>query len=175
MKAIKRSLLLLLCMLPLFLYSQKVIVVSCPDIDLGSLLFTNLKEKYQIKIEGDIEDTLLLIEQLLTLENDIRINCIPIMGYCSTCSTLYTGDNELYSIQVSALFHISYLINKGFQNSPYPVLINRETRKEETIYGEGIRTAFKLYKEWLLYAKEKGLNVARANSPLANSCINWYQ
>lgn len=122
-------------------------------------------------------DTLSLIYDLLSFEGDISICALPIMCYNPHNSDIYMGNSRCYSIQLEALFMINQLyLDEPFYYSPYPVIMDIQSGKDETIDGVLVEKAFKAYKEWFEEIKELGLNAARKENlrPFDNTNLIWY-
>lgn len=102
------------------------------------------------------------LEELLDFQNDTSLSSLPIIGYDPTRSQIYTGDTNRYSIQVEALFVINLLFfSPQYSYSSFPVIVNNETKKLETISGPGISKAYDAYRLWLNEIKKIGWDKAR--------------
>jgi hypothetical protein len=137
----------------------------------------NIAYPLVIKSEENI-DTIRLIEDLLSFEGDTSICVIPIRCYDPKLSQVYMGNLKDYSIQTEALFLINQLyFDKPFHYSPYPILKNIESSKEESIDGEIIKLAYTAYKQWFVNVKKVGLKEAKKQDidPLGGYPIKWYK
>ena len=137
----------------------------------------NIAYPIVIKSEERI-DTINLIGDLLSFEGDTCICVLPIRCYNPKLSQVYMGNLKDYSIQVEALFLINQLyFDKPFYYSPYPILKNKESNKEESIDGELIKMAYKAYKQWFEKVKAVGFKEAKRQNidPLGGYPLKWYK
>ena len=130
---------------------------------------SNISDKYFIELPIEFSDTLDIVKSLLYLEGDARLLCFSITNHSVIASKLYTERNDL-SIQVFALYLIWQLIFDDFDNCPYPVLLNVNTKETETISGLIVKDAFVFYKKWF----EENKNNLRNKKPLDNTYIKWW-
>jgi len=122
------------------------------------------------------KEKLKMIKELLAFKNDKRVCAYPVANYNPLLSTVYSGGNTKYSIQLEALFLINQIILiKPFNYSPMPVLIDNKTKKEGAIKGEIIDEAYKGYEKWLKEVEVKGLGYLLENRiyPLNDSEVSW--
>ena len=156
----------------LSLFAQPIFkVVESPRFELHKTLKTSEVQKYfRIQFTGNNSsilypfkvshgkfDTLRAIKELLSLEEDVRLCSFPIVCYNPKRSQIYLGTPKDYSIQVEALFIINQIILQDpFDYSSYPILVDKNTKKESSISGSIIKKAFEAYKQW--YRKIQYLN-----------------
>ncbi|MGY6648893.1 hypothetical protein [Wenyingzhuangia sp. IMCC45574] len=122
------------------------------------------------------EEKLQMIEELLSFKDDYRICSNAISNYNPKLSKIYRGKAKDYSIQLEALFLINQIFfDTPFNYSPIPVLIDRETKKEETIKGQIIEKAYQNYEKWFENIRKIGFDKARKEKvyPLSKSKISW--
>ncbi|NIG56499.1 hypothetical protein [Chitinophaga sp. Cy-1792] len=122
-------------------------------------------------------DSMRAIAELLTFQGDTRICTLPVVGHNMFSSQLYMGKLENYSIQVEALFLINQLVlERPFNYSDYPVLVDKASGKEATISGDIIDRAFEAYRNWYALISKVGLEKIRANNiyPLDGTNLKWH-
>jgi hypothetical protein len=132
---------------------------------------------YPINVSDYSEkEKLQMIKELLSFKDDYRICSNPVTNYNSKLSQIYRGKSKDYSIQLEALFLINQIFfNNPFNYSPMPVLVDRETKKEETIKGQVIEEAYRNYKKWFKNVSEIGFEKAKKEKiyPLTDSKVSW--
>lgn len=130
--------------------------------------FKNYREEEKIK----------MIQELLQYEGDTSLCAVKVNCYNPNRSQIVPKNSEYYSLQVEALFIINHIIfTDPYTYSAYPILRDKNGQNIETINGELIRTAFKLYKKWFEKVKITGLTKAikEKRLPLNDaSSIFWY-
>lgn len=126
----------------------------------------NLAEKYYINISNVINDTVQIISELLKLEGDERLLCIPITCNSDISSTFFTQKVEL-SVQVYALYLIWGFYFDYRTTAAWPVLTKHG--RNATIKGDIIRDAFKSYQIWF----RSNMHKLNQKKPLDYSDVTW--
>ena len=170
-------LLLIICLFcTINLKAQSIRVIKCNTENITSLpqyLFmkskidstNNLKEYYRIEIL-DSSDTIQLVNDLLKLEGDTRLLCMPILCNSDVSSSLYMGKQEL-SVQVYALYLIWGLYFDYKATAGWAVLT--ENGQQETVKGEIVKQAFTSYKKWF----KNNSSDLKKNKPLDYCNVRW--
>jgi hypothetical protein len=130
---------------------------------------STFSDKYFIEIPVEFSDTSGVVKSLLELEGDDRLLCFPVTTHSVIASKLYSGKKDL-SVQVFALYLIWQLVFNDFDNCPYPVLLNNNTREAETVSGSIVKDAFVFYKKWF----EENANNLKNKNPFDNTYIKWW-
>ena len=80
---------------------------------------------------------------------------------------------EPTSLEVAALYYITYMVYQRWDYAAAPYLVDRKGRLNTS---RSVNEAYKAYKIWFERVKEMGLEEARKRSPnpLANSSVRWY-
>lgn len=78
------------------------------------------------------------------------------------------------SVEVAALYYISYLFYQKWDHSDAPFLITQRNSKLNS--DRAVSKAYKAYKKWFAKVREIGLEEARRQKldPLAGSGVAWY-
>ncbi|MBD8388706.1 hypothetical protein [Dysgonomonas sp. BGC7] len=123
-------------------------------------------EKYYIHLPQIFKDTIQIISELLELEGDDRLLCIPITCNSDISSTFFTGKNEL-SVQVYALYLIWGIYFDYRTTAAWPVLT--KDGYKATINGEIVKEAFESYRIWF---RENKSNLNK-RKPLDYCNVQW--
>lgn len=77
------------------------------------------------------------------------------------------------TVEVAALYYISYLYHKEWRHAQAMVLMDSEGKKNTQ---KSIKTAYKAYQVWFEKVKEIGLERARQqnSTPLDGTDVSWY-
>ena len=77
------------------------------------------------------------------------------------------------TVEVAALFYISYLFYDNWQHADAPFLIDKNHKRNT---DKAVRDAFRAYKKWFTNVKALGLEDARKQKldPLTGSGVSWY-
>ncbi len=135
------------------------------------------EDKYYIYVSS-FNDTIQVIKELLNLEGDNRMLCIPVTSHSSTPSTSnFLDERESVSVQVYALYMIWGLFFDYEYNAAYPVLMEHPLRGKQAtlaaVSGKSVEEkAFALYRKWLKNGKGKTERL-RKNDPLEGSNVKW--
>lgn len=125
----------------------------------------------------DDRKKLMLIEALLTYENDTSHCCMKIIGYSLNgnegCKGVPKNVNR-FTIQIDALFMINRLVWPKLMElySCSPVLYDNNLKKEINSDPEKIKCVFGEYKKWYEECKSKG-SIARY-FPFNDGRYVWY-
>ena len=78
------------------------------------------------------------------------------------------------SVEVAALYYVSYLFYQKWDHADAPFLVNQRNRKLNS--DKTVSKAYKAYKKWFERVREIGLEEARKQKldPLADSGVEWY-
>lgn len=187
----------ILILIPLIFFTGSIVKSSTPYfyVQKVNTIDAGVRNAYKIKELGDssdlgnsypiflrkhysIADTLSMIEELLKFEGDARHCVVPIRCYNPAISQLYTRKEEHYSLQLEALFMINQLYFKEpFKFSPFPVLIDQNTREYSTVSGHILKLAYNSYRVWFKKVRKEGLDRARNENlePLTETSIAWWR
>lgn len=77
------------------------------------------------------------------------------------------------SVEVAALYYVSYIYHKNWRHAQAMVLVDAEGKKNTK---KSIKTAYKAYRAWFEKVKEIGLKKARQQNldPLDGTDVRWY-
>lgn len=78
------------------------------------------------------------------------------------------------SVEVAALYYVSYLFYQKWDHSDAPFLVNQRNSKLNS--DKVVSKAYKAYKKWFEKVREIGLEDARKQklAPLEGSGVRWY-
>jgi len=126
--------------------------------------------KYYINI-SDLKDTLQVVKELLELEGDTRVLCVPIR-HSRISSSLYSGVGKDLSVQVYALYIIWGLFFDYQYHAPFPVLSGRVDGEREKVTTSGplVEAAFTAYKKWF---EENQDNLRKEHPFVNNTKVGW--
>jgi hypothetical protein len=126
--------------------------------------FTYLSESIKIKA----------IEELLKFEEDTSLSEFEVTLYNTGYFKSEKPKQKLYNLQVDALFYINYLAlsSSALFYSPYPLLYDKERKKEIGTDYQEIKNVFDIYKNWLSKVKKCGF--ANYSYPLVDSKYVWF-
>ena len=118
-----------------------------------------------------------LIEQLLDgIENDTLVCAKPVEALSYRYRGRYNRNPEStsYNLQIEALILINYIAfsSDAINYSPFPVLINKKTKKEFTTTGRELNAVIKDYQKWFKKIKRNGFD--DYSFPLLNKNHEWY-
>lgn len=118
--------------------------------------------------EDNTEHSLFAIEYLLTLEGDSH----P-AEFSGATHVGANSPNVTCTVEVAALFYISYIFYKNWQHADGVALLafNKKLNDPETI-----KKAYSYYREWFALVKVIGIDQARELNigPLDNKDISWW-
>lgn len=109
------------------------------------------------------------VECLLKLKGNKSDSRFPYAGVSFSLSERIPSP----TVEVSALYYISYLYYQNFHHSRAMLLIDKEGYRNKE---SSIETAYKSYADWFEKIKKIGLKKARKQKldPLAGSGVSWY-
>lgn len=119
-------------------------------------------------------DKIRLINELFKYIDDTTICYVP----TTLLSNHYTGKNtplaKEYNLQIDALILINYIAfsSSAFIYSPYPLLYDKETKKEICCYSNELMAVIDIYKKWVKKINEKGF--IDYCYPLWNNKYEWF-
>jgi hypothetical protein len=90
-------------------------------------------------------------------------------------STQYKAPDNRATIEIAALYYISFLFYKNWQHADSISLFDEGSEKINSNTKVSVRKAYKSYEEWFEKLKVIGVNEARKKKfdPLAGSGISW--
>ena len=120
---------------------------------------------------------LYLIEQLLlNINNDTSYSykTVEALSYRNNGRYIKPPQTIRYNIQVAALVLINYIAfsSDAVEYSPFPVLIDKKSKKEFATRSKKLEDVIKDYMEWFRKVKIKGF--CNYSLPLMNKKYEWY-
>lgn len=90
-------------------------------------------------------------------------------------SELYKPPKHPASIEIAALYYISYLFYDKWEHASSVSLFDEESEEINSNTKKSVEKAYKSYQKWFEKVKEIGLKKAREQKldPLANSGVSW--
>lgn len=116
-----------------------------------------------------------LIGELLNFMSDTSMCYSPVFNLCSNYTiTKQEPVNKEYNLQIDGLILINYIAfsSNACYYSPYPLLYDKDTKKEICCNAEVLNVVIEIYKKWFKGLKRKGL--IDYCYPLANKRYEWF-
>lgn len=117
-----------------------------------------------------------LIEALLSKINDTAVcgKPVEVLSYRYRGRYSRNPQSTRYNLQIEALVLINYIAfsSDAVGYSPFPVLIDKKSKKEFTTIGKELNAVVREYQKWFKKIKQNGFK--NYQLPLMNKKYEWY-